>query len=151
MVHMRFYHTDSINCALYHAIKYFFLTKIMNAWVLTLSLPRVPKKRIQDKPQISFCKILTIHSTIRCESAAKGVSSTDSKGTCRTTLNVSMTDSGSERVNILPQISGDSVSELPISNIFWRASPQTPQRPLFQLRKVLTSCSHLLQLLLKAL
>ena len=70
----------------------------------TLKHPRVPKIKIQETCQISFCKILK-KQIVPCKSTAEEVSfewshhrisSTDLK--VRTTLHVSIIDSGSERV-----------------------------------------------------
>ena len=77
-------------------------TKIFEA--KTLWLARVPKIKIQEKSQISSCKIMT--EMVSCKSPVEEVSfewshprisSTDSK--VRTTLHVSIIVSGSERVD----------------------------------------------------
>ena len=97
------------------------LTTAQPPLLLTLSLPRVSKIEIQDKYQISFCKILKYlkHLIGPCESTAKEVSfewshyrisSTDSN--TRTTLHVSMSDSGSERVKNFEQKEGHVIKDI---------------------------------------
>jgi len=76
----------------------------MGKWDLTLSFPRVPKIKIQGNSQVSFCKILKyIKQNVKVLPKRSHLMSGHTIGfhphtQVRTTLNVSITDSGSERV-----------------------------------------------------
>ena len=64
---------------------------------LTLSLPRAPKIKIQDRSQVSFCNLLNSFEWSHHRISSR-LRSWDH-------LNVSITDSGSERVNYLRTLS----------------------------------------------